>query len=197
MRVCLLTTNHIKICLLATNHFKVCLLATNRFKVCLLATNHMSMFLLYRFSKGVQYSSLWLCEWAGQLWRLHSNWWFSSAWELSLSFLVSKTFSAHSSCFNYYWLVFILFKFIIIISHIISRHIKGIDFENLSYRVYRAGASQSYVPMITGRLEVDVPGFLAEEWAQAQALSAVPIKACFPGPYTIIHMLSVCKSEIK
>lgn len=75
----------------------------------------------------------------------------------------------------------------------LSRHIKGIDFHNLSYRIYHAGATQSYVPVIVERLEVDVPGFLAEEWLQAQSLSAVPIKVCFPGPFTITHMLAVSK----
>ncbi|KAF6019491.1 hypothetical protein EB796_022196 [Bugula neritina] len=77
------------------------------------------------------------------------------------------------------------------------RHIKGIDFSNLSYRICHAGAIQSYVPIITGKLEVELPGFMAEEWSKAQNLSSVPIKSCIPGPFTIIQMLSICNLDLK
>ena len=74
-----------------------------------------------------------------------------------------------------------------------SRHIKGIDFNNFSFRIYRAGAVQSYVPMIVNTLEIVKQGFLADEWKEAQKLSAVPIKCCIPGPYTILHSLAISK----
>lgn len=74
-----------------------------------------------------------------------------------------------------------------------SRHIKGIDFVNMSFRIYHAGGTQSYVPIIVDKLEVDITGFVADEWQEAQKLSSVPVKACIPGPYTIMHVLSHSK----
>ena len=52
------------------------------------------------------------------------------------------------------------------------------------------GTRQRYVPVIVGQLQAEKVGFLAEEWLEAQAVSSVPVKACVPGPYTIMQSLA-------
>jgi len=80
---------------------------------------------------------------------------------------------------------------VIILVAFCSRHLSGIDFINLSYHIGQAGSLQLYLPKITRALDVPKPGFVAQEWIEAQKLSSVPVKACVPGPFSIISMLSI------
>lgn len=64
------------------------------------------------------------------------------------------------------------------------RHLRGVDFENLSEREMRQGGWTALVPTIRGPIEAGEP-FLRRDWQVAQAATSRPVKITVPGPLTI------------
>eukprot|EP00811_Abedinium_folium_P035833 NODE_8594_length_1483_cov_8.415929.p1 GENE.NODE_8594_length_1483_cov_8.415929~~NODE_8594_length_1483_cov_8.415929.p1 ORF type:complete len:369 (+),score=115.43 NODE_8594_length_1483_cov_8.415929:85-1191(+) len=74
--------------------------------------------------------------------------------------------------------------------HYFCRSIDGIDFENLTYTVYRNETHHGELPTIRSKLSWRGPLNVAEEWRRAQALSSRAImKYTLPGPMTMIGTL--------
>ncbi len=73
--------------------------------------------------------------------------------------------------------------------HYHCRHIKGIDFENLTRKVSRKGAWQANLPTVTGPLEARDP-FLPRDYRMAQAATNRPVKITVPGPMTITDSIA-------
>ena len=70
--------------------------------------------------------------------------------------------------------------------HYHCRHLRGIDFENLTRRVLRDGAYEAELPTICDRIEPNGDHFLDRDFAVAQQFSEQPVKITVPGPITII-----------
>jgi 5-methyltetrahydropteroyltriglutamate--homocysteine methyltransferase len=66
--------------------------------------------------------------------------------------------------------------------HYHCRHLKGIDFEELSE--IEAGDGSVLLPTITGPVQAGPP-FLVRDWKIAQAATRKPVKITIPGPMTI------------
>jgi 5-methyltetrahydropteroyltriglutamate--homocysteine methyltransferase len=67
--------------------------------------------------------------------------------------------------------------------HYHCRHLKGIDFDQLTERQMR-GHYQALLPTITGPIEAGPP-FLVRDWQVAQSATKRPVKITVPGPLTI------------
>jgi 5-methyltetrahydropteroyltriglutamate--homocysteine methyltransferase len=67
--------------------------------------------------------------------------------------------------------------------HYHCRHLKGIDFDQLTERQMR-GHYQALLPTITGPIEAGPP-FLVRDWQVAQSAIKRPVKITVPGPLTI------------
>ena len=65
------------------------------------------------------------------------------------------------------------------------RHIDGFDFEKLTDAIMRSGSWQAEVPTVVAPLRAG-PGFLAQDWRTAQAVTTQPVKVTVPGPLTIL-----------
>ncbi|MHA1165286.1 MAG: cobalamin-independent methionine synthase II family protein [Alphaproteobacteria bacterium] len=70
--------------------------------------------------------------------------------------------------------------------HYHCRHLRGIDFENLTPRVLRDGAYEASLPTITGKIEPKGHHFLDTDFKIAQGFTDRPVKITVPGPLTII-----------
>lgn len=68
--------------------------------------------------------------------------------------------------------------------HYHCRHIKGIDFANLTNKVLRNGAYVANLPTIVAAVSARQP-FLVKDWQRAQSFSDKPVKITLPGPMTI------------
>jgi 5-methyltetrahydropteroyltriglutamate--homocysteine methyltransferase len=65
------------------------------------------------------------------------------------------------------------------------RHLRGIDFADLTEKTMRGGSWTAYVPTITGPIQAG-SHFLKRDWRVAQAATAQPVKITLPGPLTIM-----------
>ncbi len=65
------------------------------------------------------------------------------------------------------------------------RHMDGFDFENLTDAIMRNGSWRAEVPTVVAPLRAG-PGFLAQDWRTAQAVTTKPVKVTVPGPLTIL-----------
>jgi len=68
--------------------------------------------------------------------------------------------------------------------HYHCRHLNGFDFEHLKSKKSREGSFELLAPNVVGKVS-SKESFLAEDWAQAQALTKFPVKVTLPGPMTI------------
>lgn len=69
------------------------------------------------------------------------------------------------------------------------RHVRGIDFANLTEESMRDGSWVAHVPTVRSELQAGPP-FLARDWQVAQAATARPVKITVPGPLTISDTIS-------
>ena len=72
--------------------------------------------------------------------------------------------------------------------HYHCRHLKGIDFRNLTERTVR-GVYTAHLPTVTGPIG-GAGHFLARDWRIAQALTDRPVKITVPGPMTVSDTLA-------
>lgn len=70
--------------------------------------------------------------------------------------------------------------------HYHCRHLRGIDFENLTRKVHRNGAAVADLPSITGKVEPNGDHFLDSDYRFAQSCTDRLVKITVPGPVTII-----------
>ena len=68
--------------------------------------------------------------------------------------------------------------------HYHCRHLKGIDFVNLTEKALRNGAYRAHLPTITGPISVH-DHFLPQDWRMAQSFTDKAVKITMPGPMTI------------
>jgi len=73
--------------------------------------------------------------------------------------------------------------------HYHCRHLKGIDFDQLTEKLARTGNYKCWLPTITNKIEAGDP-FLVEEWKKNQTLSNNPVKITIPGPMTITDTIA-------
>jgi len=69
--------------------------------------------------------------------------------------------------------------------HYHCRHLKGIDFSQLTVKELRGGAYSAELPTITSAISARDTGFLVEDWQLAQSFTDRPVKITLPGPMTI------------
>jgi len=67
--------------------------------------------------------------------------------------------------------------------HYHCRHLKGIDFENLTEKSVR-GVYRAKLPTVTGPVSAGAP-FLPHDWRVAQSFTERPVKITLPGPMTM------------
>lgn len=70
--------------------------------------------------------------------------------------------------------------------HYHCRHLRGIDFDNLTNKVHRNGAAVADLPTITGKIEPRGDHFLDRDFRLAQQFTDYPVKITLPGPLSII-----------
>ena len=70
--------------------------------------------------------------------------------------------------------------------HYHCRHLRGIDFQNLTRKVLRDGAYETALPTISGKIEPRGEHFLDQDYRIAQEFTDRPVKITIPGPTTII-----------
>ena len=68
--------------------------------------------------------------------------------------------------------------------HYHCRHLKGIDFNQLTKKVARTGNYECLLPTIVNTIEAQ-DSFLVHDWSLAQNISSQPVKITIPGPMTI------------
>jgi len=68
--------------------------------------------------------------------------------------------------------------------HYHCRHLKGIDFNQLTKKVARTGNYECLLPTIVNAIEAQ-DSFLVHDWSLAQNISSQPVKITIPGPMTI------------
>ena len=73
--------------------------------------------------------------------------------------------------------------------HYHCRHLKGIDFTNLTEKVARTGNYKCWLPTIKSKVKAKEP-FLVEEWKQNQSLTTKDLKITIPGPMTITDTIA-------
>ena len=73
--------------------------------------------------------------------------------------------------------------------HYHCRHLKGIDFSNLTEKLARSGSYKSWLPTIVSKIEAG-NSFLVNEWKKNQSFSKSPIKITIPGPLTITDTIA-------
>ncbi len=70
--------------------------------------------------------------------------------------------------------------------HYHCRHLRGIDFVNLSRKSHRNGAAIADLPTIRARVAPQNEHFLDRDYEVAQSFTSRPVKITVPGPMTII-----------
>lgn len=70
--------------------------------------------------------------------------------------------------------------------HYHCRHLRGIDFDQLTTRVHRNGAAVADLPTISARIEPRGEHFLDRDFRLAQSFSSRPVKLTVPGPLSIM-----------
>ena len=73
--------------------------------------------------------------------------------------------------------------------HYHCRHLKGIDFNQLSKKVARTGNYKCWLPTIVAKVEAQ-DSFLVHDWKVSQKLSSKPVKITIPGPMTIADTIA-------
>ncbi|MDH3714078.1 MAG: 5-methyltetrahydropteroyltriglutamate--homocysteine methyltransferase [Gammaproteobacteria bacterium] len=73
--------------------------------------------------------------------------------------------------------------------HYHCRHLRGIDFENLTEKELRNGAYTAALPTIVGPIEAGAH-FLTHDWNVAQSFTEAPVKITMPGPMTMSDTLT-------
>ena len=73
--------------------------------------------------------------------------------------------------------------------HYHCRHLKGIDFNNLTEKIARTGNYKCFLPTITNKITA-TEAFLVEEWKNNQNQSNKPVKVTIPGPMTITDTIA-------
>ncbi|XP_013380926.1 uncharacterized protein LOC106152014 isoform X3 [Lingula anatina] len=67
------------------------------------------------------------------------------------------------------------------------RALKNFSFTELTFKVYRNGATKNHVPTVIGPLEpASADPWCAKEWQESQAMTKTPVKYTMPGPMTIM-----------
>ena len=73
--------------------------------------------------------------------------------------------------------------------HYHCRHLKGIDFNQLTKKVARTGNYECLLPTIVNTIEAQ-DSFLVHDWSLAQNISSQPVKITIPGPMTITDTIA-------
>lgn len=72
--------------------------------------------------------------------------------------------------------------------HYFCRHLKGIDFDNLTVKSSRNGAWVASLPTIVNNVEqLHTKPWVNNEWKESQEMTKRPVKITLPGPMTIIN----------
>ena len=75
--------------------------------------------------------------------------------------------------------------------HYHCRHLKGIDFNNLTKKIARTGNYECWLPTIINTIEAQ-DSFLVHDWTEAQKISSQPVKITITGPMTITVKIAKC-----